>query len=118
MAYLPVMDDFLWQGIKVYLKGVSAELIINPQNGCLTLSNEISMKNDQKIAAKIHDAMNDFIDHLPDAARCFPSTIINEILVEENKIIFLAQKRKGINGMCWEIRYKAIAADHMARSKT
>lgn len=69
------------------------------------------MKNDQKISDKIIDAMSDFANQLPDADKSFHSTIIDEIQVEQKKIILMAQKRKGNNGMCWDIKYKAHAAD-------
>ena len=69
------------------------------------------MKNDPMLSAKIDDAMTDFARHLPDADKCFHSTIINEIQVEQKKIIFKAQKRKGNSGMCWDIRYKTVGAD-------
>lgn len=72
------------------------------------------MKNDQKLSEKIHDAMSDFVNHLPDADKCFHSTITDEIEVDQRKIIFKAQKRKGNNGMCWDIKYRAIAATQSA----
>jgi hypothetical protein len=72
------------------------------------------MKNDQQISDEIIDAMSDFANHLPDADKSFHSTIIDEIHVEQKKIILMAQKRKGNNGMCWDIRYKATTADQAA----
>lgn len=72
------------------------------------------MKNNQQISDKIIDALSDFANHLPDADKCFHSTIIDEIQVEQKKIVLMAQKRKGNKGMCWDIRYKATAADPSA----
>ena len=67
------------------------------------------MKNKKILTPELSNAMNDFVEHLPDASKSFSSTIENEIVVDDKRIKFMAQKVKGTNGMCWHINYKAIA---------
>ena len=72
------------------------------------------MKNHKTIPGDVSDAMNVFVEKLPDPDKSFDSTIKDEILVNHQKITFMAQKRKGEKGMCWDIRYKVSISDQLA----
>jgi len=50
-------------------------------------------------------ALQKFSKELPDAKICDISTIQREMIIEDEKIIFLAQKAKGNTGMTWRITY-------------
>lgn len=50
--------------------------------------------------------MNEFVKHLPDAAKSFNSTIEDVIVLDDKTIKLMAQKIKGEKGMCWNIHYK------------
>ena len=65
------------------------------------------MKNRNTVAADLSDAINVFAEKLPDPGRCYDSTIKDEVFLDDTKVTLVAQKRKGENGMCWEIGYKA-----------
>ena len=64
------------------------------------------MKNGRNLPDDLSDAMSVFTERLPDPDKCYDSTIKDEISLKDQKITFLAQKKKGAQGMCWDIRYK------------
>lgn len=64
------------------------------------------MKSIQTLPEDLSDAMNHFVGQLPDPDKSFYSTIRDEISVAEKKVTFMAQKKKGEKGLCWDIRYK------------
>lgn len=64
------------------------------------------MKNIKRYPEDLSDAMNHFVKKLPDPDKSFDSTIKDEISMEEKKVTFMAQKKKGEKGMCWDIHYK------------
>ncbi|NEU07588.1 hypothetical protein GZH53_04610 [Flavihumibacter sp. R14] len=66
------------------------------------------MKNRDIIATDLSEAINVFAEKLPDPVRSYNSTIKDEVLLNDTKVTLLAQKRKGENGMCWEINYKPL----------
>ena len=72
------------------------------------------MKNHKTIPPEVSDAMNHFAKRLPDPDKSFNSTIKDEILVNQKKVTFMAQKRKGEKGMCWDIRYQISISDKVA----
>lgn len=72
------------------------------------------MKSIKTLPEDLSDAMNHFLRKLPDPHRSFYSTIKDEISVAEKKVTFMAQKKKGEKGMCWDIRYKVSVAKHVA----
>jgi hypothetical protein len=69
------------------------------------------MKSKKDIPPEIVRIMNDFVQGLPEASKCFNSTIEDEITLDDKKIKLMAQKKKGTNGLCWNIDYKTILAD-------
>lgn len=71
------------------------------------------MKNHETIPGDLSDAINVFVKKLPDPDKSFDSTIKDEIFLNDHKITFMPQKRKGQKGMCWDIRYKATITDQL-----
>jgi hypothetical protein len=72
------------------------------------------MKSINTLPEDLSDAMNHFVKKLPDPSKSFYSTIRDEIAVDERKITFMAQKKKGEKGMCWDIRYRISLSKHVA----
>lgn len=49
------------------------------------------------------EAAEQFLKGLPDARTSYRSTILQDFLIEDQTITFLAQKAKGSEGMTWRI---------------
>lgn len=77
------------------------------------IHNSIFMKDSKRLPEDLSDAMNHFLKKLPDPDKSFHSTIKDEVNLEEKKITFMAQKKKGEKGMCWDVRYKISVSKHV-----
>jgi hypothetical protein len=66
------------------------------------------MKTSKSLTPELTSAMNEFVQHLPDASKSFSSTIEELIVLDDKEIKLMAQKIKGTNGLCWNIRYKSM----------
>lgn len=65
------------------------------------------MKRRELESGELGLAMQEFVNTLPDPIRSHESTIRNEVMLNEKKVTFLAQKSKGPQGMCWNINCKS-----------
>jgi hypothetical protein len=52
----------------------------------------------------ISEAMKVFLQELPDPKRSKESTIREDFLIKDEKVTLQAQKIKGAQGMCWNIK--------------
>ena len=60
-------------------------------------------KNVPKSKLELSETINFILKNLPDPKDNSISTIKDELLINDTKIMYLAQKRKGSNGFCWNI---------------
>ena len=60
-------------------------------------------KNASKSKLELAVTINFILQNLPDPKDNSVSTIKDELLINDTKIMYLAQKSKGSNGFCWNI---------------
>ncbi|WP_423149456.1 hypothetical protein [Rubrolithibacter danxiaensis] len=65
------------------------------------------MENLKIINGNLSEVMAVFLQELPDPARSNESTIKDEYILNNKKVVFQAQKKKGPHGMCWNINYSS-----------
>lgn len=55
---------------------------------------------------ELSNAMNAFVKGLPEVDQSIVSTLSNEVILDQKKIIIFAQKTKSKKGMCWDIYFR------------
>lgn len=60
-------------------------------------------KNSTNSTAELSETLEVILQTLPDPKDNSISTIKDEVFVNNQKVMYLAQKSKGSNGFCWNI---------------
>lgn len=60
-------------------------------------------KSASKSKLELSETIKFILQNLPDPKDNSVSTIKDEVLINDTKIMYLAQKSKGSNGFCWNI---------------
>ena len=70
---------------------------------CNNKITNLSMSTTVQTSPQRTKALQKFSKGLPDARICSMSTIKTEMIIENQKVTFIAQKAKGTTGMTWRI---------------